>query len=279
MKIIGYDTKKPHTTEIVRSILSPVNGQLLTIEDYRANGLPDADLIIISGILRGSGLVYKECVKRKRKFVFVDHAYFLKGYAEPNWMRMTVNRHCFGPSLQHKPGDRFKQNFASKYSLLPWRDNQKGHILVLPPTHAICWLFDAHDWLEKTVSKIRSITDRPIKIRSKPEDPIVDNDGNLIKMQMNDTKDIPLTDDISAAHAVVAYNSNSVIEAIRLGVPVICEENCAAYPISYRYDDLGDSHAFRTEPNRLQLFYDLAHAQFTRREMQQGLALKAMQQI
>ena len=54
MKVIGYDTKKPHTTEIVRSILSPVNGQLLTIEDYRANGLPDADLIIISGILRGS---------------------------------------------------------------------------------------------------------------------------------------------------------------------------------------------------------------------------------
>ena len=57
MKVIGYDTKKPHTTDIVKSVLLPYNGQLLSTEDFLANGLPAADLIIISGILRGTGLV------------------------------------------------------------------------------------------------------------------------------------------------------------------------------------------------------------------------------
>ena len=271
MKIVGYDTKKVHTTEIVKAMLEPHRGQLLPTEHFLANGLPDADLIIISGILRGTGLVYKECVKQGRNFLFIDHAYFLKGYEHPNWMRITKNRHVFGPELKGKPGDRFQEHFSAKYQLAPWRGSADGPILVLPPTNAISWLFGAHTWEDNILREIRRYTDHPIKVREKPEDPIVDANGNLTRMQINPTKDVPLVEDIKNARAVVVYNSNSAIECVKLGVPVICDANCAAYPISFAVSDLATCAAFATEPDRRQLFDDLAYAQFTRAEMRQGL--------
>ena len=271
MKVVGYDTKKVHTTEIVKAMLEPHKGQLLPTEHFLANGLPDADLIIISGILRGTGLVYKECVKQGRDFLFIDHAYFLKGYEHPNWMRITKNRHSFGPKLRDGSGDRFDRYFADKYRMEPWKGNRDGHILVLPPTNAIAWLFSAHTWEDNIVREIKKVTDRPIKVREKPEDPIVDANGNLTRMQINPSKDIPLSEDIAKAHAVVIYNSNSAIEAIRQGVPVICDANCAAMPISFDISDLRDGIAFNKEPPRRQLFNDLANAQFMRSELREGL--------
>lgn len=270
MKVIGYETKKAHTTDIVRSALKSYNGQLLPIEDFLDNGLSDADLVIIAGILRGSGLVYKECVRHKKDFLFIDHAYFMKGYEHPTWMRVTKNRHTFGPNLLNKDDARFQEHFANRYSLQPWRGSGSGPIVVLPPTHAISWLFDAHDWQEDMIKQIRSLTDHPIKIRVKPEDPIVDDRGFLIRMEKNSSTDVPLQDEILNAKVVIAYNSNSVIECVRLGVPVICSEHCAAYPISHKLSDINDASILNVEPKRQQLFNDLAYRQFTKHELQRG---------
>ena len=75
MKLVGYDTSKAHTTDIVKSMLVSCNGELKSIASFERDGLPDCDLIVISGILRGTGLVYKACVEQKRNFVFIDQPY------------------------------------------------------------------------------------------------------------------------------------------------------------------------------------------------------------
>lgn len=269
MKVIGYDTSKLHSNNIVNAMLKSVDGEFLSIKDFKDNGIREADLVIISGILRGTGLVYKECIKQNRNFLFIDHAYFNKGYDYPTWMRITKNRHVFGPALTNRPSDRFAQ-FNAKYKLEKWRGGTGDYILILPPTHAISWLFNNHTWEEEIVAKIKSITNRPIKIRAKPENPIVDDFGNLVRMELNKTADIPLLDDIKSAYAVVAYNSNSVIECVKQGVPTICSENCATFPISFKIEDL-ITDKFLTEPNRQQLFNDLAYEQFNIDEMTAGL--------
>ena len=64
MKLVGYDTSKAHTTEIVKSMLASCRGELRSIASFERDGLPDCDLIVISGILRGTGLVYKACVEQ-----------------------------------------------------------------------------------------------------------------------------------------------------------------------------------------------------------------------
>lgn len=274
MKIVGYDTSKAHTTNIVKSILAPMNGELKTIASFEHSGLPDCDLIVISGILRGTGLVYKACVEQQRDFLFVDHAYFNKGYEHPGWMRITENRHTFGPRLRSRPGDRFAQYFGGQHQLGKWQGAGDGPILVLPPTNAISWLFNAYSWEEDLLKDIRKYTDHPIKVREKPDDPIVDARGNLLRIDRRSSKDVPLADDIKNARAVIVYNSNSAIECVKMGVPVICGENCAAYPISFNISDLSNKEIFDKEPDRQGLFNDLAYSQFTLEEMKQGLPYK-----
>lgn len=244
-------------------MLASVNGELHTIDSFLKNGLPDADLFIISGILRGTGLVYKECVAQKRDFLFIDHAYFNKGYEHPTWMRVTKNRHVFGPSLTYSSGsnyDKFKKPSSD------WMSNRGNQILVFPPTHAISWLFDADEWEEKTIAEIKKHTDRPIKVRSKPNNPIVDTKGNLLRIES--TKDTPLEEDLKNTYAAVIYNSNAAIECLRAGIPVVASENCCAFPVTCTFDQFESKIA---EPNRQQLFMDLAQAQFTKLEMTQGI--------
>lgn len=270
-KIVGYDTRKAHTTEIVKAILEPLGGELLPVSQF--DNLPEADLIVISGILRGPGLVFKECVRQNRNFLFVDHAYFMKGYDHPNWMRISRNRHSFGPSLIGSDSTRFNTYFPRKLS--SWRGGTGKHILVMPPTHAIGWLFDAHDWEEKTVAKLKSITDRPIRVRGKPNNPVVDDLGNLLYMDDSQSGGPSLIEDLNDAYAAVVYNSNAAIDCIQAGVPVICEDACAATAISFKYDDI-DTDAMRTEPQRMQWFYDLANSQFTREELRLGKLPEAL---
>lgn len=265
-KVVGYSTGKPHTTDIVKAMLEPFSGTLLDINEFHTNGLADADIVVISGILRGSGLVYKQCVQEKRNFCFIDHAYFNKGYEYPTWMRVTLNRHVFGGKLIGSNSQRFDQ-FFSKYKLQAWRGGQGKHILVMPPTHAIGWLFDAHDWETKVLAQLRQVTDRPIKIRNKPNNPVVDDKGNLLYIENNSVPS--LAEDLKDAYAAVIYNSNSAIECIQAGVPVICEEACAAKPIAFDLSAI-DSNAIAIEPQRQQLFNDLANSQFTKEEIRMG---------
>ena len=270
-KVIGYDTGKVHTTEIVKAILEPLGGELLPVKQF--DKLPDADLVVISGILRGTGLVFKQCVADKRDFLFVDHAYFQKGYDHPNWMRISRNRHSFGPSLINSSSKRFNTFFSRKMS--PWRGGTVKHILLMPPTHAISWLFDAHDWEEKTVARLKSITNRPIEVRGKPNNPIVDELGNLLYLDNSQAGGPSLAEDLADAYAAVIYNSNAAIECLQAGVPVICEDACAATAISFKYEDI-DTPIIAFEPRRQQLFYDLANSQFTREEMRTGKLPEAL---
>lgn len=266
--IVGYATGKSHTTEIVKSILEPFNGTLLPMQDFHNNGLPEADAVVISGILRGPGLVFKKCVAESKNFWFVDHAYFNKGYEHPTWMRVTPNRHAFGPKLLGTSSEKFDLHF-SRYKFQKWRGGQGQHILVMPPTHAIGWLFDAHDWEAKTIAKLKTLTDRPIKVRGKPNNPIVDEYGNLVRMDSSQNGGPSLAKELKDAYAAVIYNSNAAIECLQAGVPVICEDACAANPIAFKYEDI-DTNAMNVEPQRQQLFYDLANSQFTKAEMMQG---------
>jgi len=272
VKVIGYSTHKPHTTAIVDAMLESVpNSRLMDVSKFdECEPLPDADYIVISGILRGCGMVYKACVEQKRDFLFIDHAYFDAGYEEPTWMRVTKNRHVFGPGLEGCDELRYGRLF-NRYRLQPWRGwLPGGYILVLPPTDAIGWLFDQRDWQHDTIREIKRRTDLPIKVRPKPTNAIVDDRGNLLKMK-NVVNGTTLAEDVAGAAAVVVYNSNAALEVIEMGVPVICSENCSAYPISFKLDDLAMPDVFAQESRRQQLFWDLAYNQYNLYEMKKGV--------
>jgi hypothetical protein len=280
MKIVAYTTNKAVTNNIIKNIAEGIPScEILEIDDHAQAPLVEADLYIISGFLRGTGLILKKCIEQNKRYMFIDHAYFSKGYKDPCWMRVCLNNISYDVPSQNFDNKRFLKHFEYKYKLEKWKGaGKKSHILILPPTGATAWAMNASDWLDDTIKSIQNITDTKIIVRQKPDNPIVDNLGNLIKMEKTENPR-PLEDDIRTANAVVIYNSNSAIEITKYGKPIICHSDCAAKSISFDLKDLKNLKAFNEEPNRAQLFNNLSWNQFTLKEMKDGLPLRVKKLI
>ena len=275
--VVVYSTGRPDTTQLLFGFARGLAGkpnlnvEFAEIEEYKSQGLrTDADCIVILGILRGPGLVFKECRRRGIDFIYLDHAYFNSGY-ENGWMRVVKNAHTMS-SISDADAGRFQSYFAADYPMDAWPDSplpSDAPIIVLPPTHATCWLFDDFDWLERTCDMIRKHTHREIVVRPKPLEPRVDEEGNLLGLFENPSADTPLSEDLKRAHCAVIYNSNSAIDAIRWGVPLIATEHCPGHAISFGFDQI-ESEAFLVEPERVRLFNWLAWNQFQFQELIEG---------
>lgn len=274
--VVVYSTGRPDTTNLVFSFANGLRNHgaieidTVDIQEFRNAGLrPNTDCFVFLGILRGTGLVYRECQQRNIDFIYIDHAYFNAGY-ERGWMRLTKNHHTMS-HLKDCDSTRFDRYFATDYPFSPWRteSDPAAPILVLPPTNAISWMFRSGDWLESIQKEIRKYTTRPIIVRAKPSEPCVDENGDLLYMITNESSSVPLHDDMQRAHCVVAFNTSSTIQATQMGIPVIVTPYNPCHPVSFSVDQI-ESDALFIEPPRQHLFHWLAYNQFHVDELQSG---------
>ncbi len=263
----GIHTTKPRTQRYMNAFVGGSGkGKMYNFRDLKQ--LPEEDLTMY-GILAGSGEVYKQCLREKKNFYFMDHGYFTNAHVAPHWLRITKNKHCQN-LLQDRPTDRYEKHF--KKEIKPWNKGKK--IIVLPPTNAIANFFNAEKWLDNTMDVLRQNTDRQIDIREKPYNPIVAKDhvGATVKIETA-TKhqgEINWQD----YHAMVTYNSNTLVASLENGVPVFCDPvNCAAAPISET-----DFSKIETPKygDRIALFSSLAYNNWTLQEMANGTAWRML---
>jgi len=238
------------------------NVRLERIEDYVSGGLPEdrPDLVVMFGILRGAGDLFRQCRREKVPFIYIDHAYFKPGY-ETGWFRATRDDHCMN-RLEPASPDRWNEYFADDHAFQPWRGGAGSKILVLPPSGAIEWLFDDQDWLDRTLAEINQHTDRPVVVRRKPTEGRVDAEGRFLGLFDNvESSNAPLGDELADTYCVVAHNSTATLAATAAGVPVITAAPNCCRPIGFRFEDL-ETARLKDEPERLELFHWLAHNQF-----------------
>ena len=283
-RVICYDTDRKLTTDIVRRFAQSINesgtgysAECRNLRDFRQNGIPaGTDIVCSLGILRGTGLIMKSAASHGIQRLYIDHSYFNSGYNGKGWLRMTVNGHTMN-KIMPADNERWKGHFKSNNPVLEWKTaTQRGdRILVLPPTNAISWYFNAQDWLQKTLSALHSVLPEDkhhlIKVRQKPLDPIVDKLGNLIGRDTH-PEDCPLQEDLDAACVVVAYNSMVTIEATRQGIPVVTTNHNPCAPISFNFNQIQNPHILDVEPNRKNLFFWLSYCQFNEKERRNGVA-------
>jgi hypothetical protein len=248
-----------------------------SLNDFRQHGIPNSAWMVCSlGILRGTGLIMKSAASHGINRLYMDHAYFNSGYSGKGWLRMTVNGHTMNRVY---PADniRWKTHFKSNNNVMEWKTAaQRGqNILVLPPTNAISWYFDAGSWLEDTIASIKKYLPPEehdlIKVRQKPIDPIVDKLGNLIGKESH-PEDCSLQEDLDNARVVVAYNSMVTVEATRQGIPVITSHHNACAPISFTFKSITQPDKLDVEPGRRDLFYWLSCCQYNEKERVNGIA-------
>jgi hypothetical protein len=185
---------------------------------------------------------------------------------------------------KNSPSDRFyKRNIKIK----EWRDSG-SHILIIGQTHhgaglahvgtkndpmSKLWA-DPTDYYQCLVRRIRKHTDRPIIFRVHP----IGDKGiqNQIKPPMG-IKNVTITDavqtsiheDLKNAWCAVTRTSNGAVDAIFNGIPTITED-----PICLAYDVCG--HNVKNienpiKPKRDQWLYDMSYAEWSLKEMKQGL--------
>lgn len=267
--IAGIHTTKPRTQRYVDAFVKGTPGPHKIYDFKKIEALPDEDLVMY-GILAGSGEIYQRCQKENKDFYYMDHGYFSNAHDHPHWLRITKNAHT-QTKLKNVSTDRYEKYF--KRDIKPWQKGGKD-ILFLPPTMAIGNFFDACDWVTQTLKTLSEHTDRYVDIREKPYNPnvTVDRYGATVKIDRPTENKGPI--DWSQYHAVITFNSNTVIEALHNGVPVFCgTQACAALPISET-----DFTKIETPKygDRMSLFASLAYSNFNLEEMENGTAWRLL---
>jgi hypothetical protein len=264
-----YGTGRPSTDRIMKKFARLLKTRFEPIETFcKTSTLRGVTKeVMLMGVLRGTARVYKLCQITGVPLYYLDNPYFIQGSTK-DYLRMSKNKFCCN-TLEDYPDDRLK-NF--NVTIEDWSSNRGNSILVIPPTHAMCWFFDQYTWLDNTINEIKKYTDRPIIIRHKPFNPKIDfKTHQPIDESSDSNTTVPLSEDLKKAHCVVTFNSNSAIQALQTGIPVICNDNCPAYPLTNRFQDIEN---LTLHDNRQQLFNTLAYSQFSQSEIASGFAFQ-----
>jgi hypothetical protein len=198
------------------------------------------------------------CKKYNLKFYNFDGGYFGNG-KKKTIFRLSVNNFQNVDSIIDRPSDRWEKLNIDQHSF-----KQGSTIVIVPPDRKIVHTLELgsdDQWINDTILKIKNFTDRPIKIRKRPE-PRAD------RIVSNTFKDF-IKDD---TFCVVGYSSNALVEAAMSDIPVIPLGHSATKSLySYQLEDIEKIKPAYQSDKQAWLNH-LAYSQFTRDELLSGLA-------
>jgi hypothetical protein len=198
------------------------------------------------------------CKNYNLKFYNLDSGYF-GNKKKKTIFRLSVSNFQNINNVIERPSDRWEHLNIEPYSL-----KQGASIVIVPPDRKIVnalGLGSEDQWINETILKIKNFTDRPIKIRKRPE-PRAD------RIVSNTFKDF-IKDD---TFCVVGYSSNALVEAAMHDIPVVALGHSATKSLyTYRLEDIEKIKPAYQSDKQAWLNH-LAYSQFTREELLSGLA-------
>lgn len=196
------------------------------------------------------------CYKFNLDFFNLDTGYFGNKKTK-DVVRLTKNNFQDNFPIVSRSDDRLK-----KFDIKFHNYKRGSTIVIVPPDEKIIHSFNLpENYTEELVNKIKSITDRPLKIRNRP----MARDDRVVKDKFIDF----IKED---TWVVVGYSSNSLVESILCGIPVISLGHSATkslcdYDISYI-----DSISNIDLDKRYDWAKHLSYRQFTKEELSNGTA-------
>lgn len=159
--------------------------------------------------------------------------------------------HCGSYQLQavsEVPADRWER---LRTELWPWSRNGR-HIVIAEPSPTYQRFHGIEGWTERTVARLKELTDRPLVIRDK-------------EMQRFGRK---LHEDLKGAHCLVTHGSNAAVESVIMGCPVFVHPDSAASLVGLT--DLNEIER-PIYPDRERWAWSLAYSQFNEAELTNGV--------
>lgn len=212
--------------------------------------------IMMWGLISNHVQEMLEYNKLLKPYYYVDMGYFRrltpKMDLKDSYWRITRDSFVNHRFIE-RPGDRWDK---LGIAVQDWKStNNDKHIIICSGSRAHQTLMGDSDWVKNTVAHIKTITNRPIIIRSKPG------------KQERDTGSPGLVELFKNAHAVVTQASQAAVEAAIAGIPVFVHPNSHAWM-------LGSTDLNKIEnpeyPDRRPGLYHIAYSQFTIEEIENG---------
>jgi lipopolysaccharide biosynthesis glycosyltransferase len=196
------------------------------------------------------------CWEKGRDFYYIDTGYFGNGKRKL-YHRVTKNHLQNIYPTVHRPRDRLA---ATGWQ--PTKFRKGRNILLCPPSAKVMKFFDLDldQWMEETLTTLKSYTDRPIITRLKQSRSVRQNDDTLAMALSNDV------------HCLVTFNSIAATEALLLGKPAITlGPNAAQNLCKQSLSDIETPYV-PTLDEVEEWAAHLAYSQFTEEEMRSGYA-------
>lgn len=184
----------------------------------------------------------------KEPFLYIDHAYFDRGYDKANFRVIFSSIHQ--NHVFDVPSDRRKK---FKVRLKPWRQGEE--IIFIPAPANPLWFHQQTNWNEEAIDKLVSITNRKIVIKADKKQPLLGTLNNC--------------------WALVTHSSVAGVEAVINGIPVVCDKSCPAHAVGVDLDNI----EYPEIPDREQWLNTLTYSQFTLQEMQSGAAWSIIKEM
>lgn len=209
---------------------------------------------VLGGLQFGALELLTEIRAAGERYVFFDNAYFGGGTSSDR-LRLTLNGYQ-KTVLEERPARDWG------VALEPWREGG-AFVMVVPPSRAVEKLFGLEHWLEATLSRLRGVTKREVRVSPK-----------------SDREKSPLAERLQGCHAVVTWSSNVAVEAILAGVPAFVSDESAARPVARGLkvlEQMIESPLRAEEERRAAWQRSLAWGQFTVEEIASGFARKVLE--
>jgi hypothetical protein len=155
-------------------------------------------------------------------------------------------------------------------NLHPNRLNRRKEILIAcQHDKSLQWAGQPpmHEWVNQTISLLRTYTDRKIIVRPHPRSPLK---GAIVGGEIETPKKLIGTyDDYNIDyyyHCVINYNSGPGVQSALSGVPVICDYSSLAYDVSDQVENIENPQL----KDRTEWILRLAHTEWTQEELASG---------
>lgn len=236
----------------------PEDKQLIKDFEYQPS-----DVAVIFGVYKSKvplsyprGHVFRSQRKNNRDVIVLETGYINRGDGENHHYAIGFNGLNGRADFKNKnmPGDRF---FTLGVEVKPYRSGKHIVLCGQVPWDASVDHINMMEWLGDACRLIRMHSGRPVVVRHHP---CVSKPSRAF------------LEEISDAHAVVTFNSNSAVEAAIDGVPVFAfDEGSMAWAVCNKDFEFIERP---WKPDRTQWLNDLAYCQWTPDEMRKGLAWK-----
>jgi hypothetical protein len=214
--------------------------------------LPD-DIIPIVGASPKLRPLVHSWRERQRMWIGWDRGYLRRVYAtwlpraesiDKSFYRWTINAYQMR-SIGDVPADRW---LRLNIPISPWRKSGRHIVMAAPSPTYLASHEGLENWIGRTLTDLRKVTDRRINVRDKESA-------------------VPLQSDLEGAHCLVTHGSIAAVEAVVCGCPVFVHPDSAASLVG-----LTDLEQIETPiyPERQPWLNALAYSQWNEHELIDG---------